>query len=134
MKDENYHEVVSVEVDFAVNQLSFLSGIMMAMESDHVVDFDHYEINAIGHILNTIKQELQAVNWEWRSFGALPLPDTGDEQKMRLRILADRIWTRGNTEEVNETIKMLESQIARIWLRGREEKDKERGQQNDKGE
>lgn len=135
MKDDQYHQVVSVEVDFAVNQLSFLSGIMMAMESDMVVDFDHHEINALGHILNNLKQDLEAVNWEWRSYGddVLPLPDTGDQQKFRLRILADKIWTRGNADEVNETIKMLESQMVGIRLRKREEEDKERGDKMTKG-
>ena len=122
MADE--YDVLSVEVDFAVERLSFLSGILIAMETDNVVEFNHKEINGLGWILNEIKNELKDINYEWRSYGTEPLPKDRDPLKKRLRILSDQILVDGDRKQVHEGIRFLDSIVSAIRLREAAKKGK----------
>ena len=52
----------SSDLEAEINKLWLLSGLMMAMESDHVTNFYHAEINALGSILTGITKELRDFN------------------------------------------------------------------------
>lgn len=133
MMKDNMYDVVMMETEFAADKLSFLSGIMMAMESGDVVDFDYTEINALGHILNDIKQELKAVNREWQ-YNPRTIPTDDNNQRARLRILVDQIWLEGDVEDIHQTIKMLHEKELEIRVRQEEQakKGKDKRRQKEK--
>ena len=93
----------SSDLEAEVDKLWLLSGLMMAMESDQVVDFHHAEINALGSILTNIAKELR----DWNT-------DTSDGHKSIMYELMFNIVDKGDQQDIENleaTLKALRDHI-----------------------